>query len=77
MDMDEELQIKIGERIRALRKQKGFTQVDLSAKMGKDYQWLQRVERGVQNVTIQSLKQLANGLDVELIDIFRFDKNNS
>ncbi len=76
MKMDKELQIKIGERIRVLRKQKGFTQVDLSAKMGKDYQWLQRVERGVQNVTIQSLKQLANGLEVELIDIFRFEKNN-
>ncbi len=62
--------IKIGKRIRELRKAKGFSQEDFAAaaELGRSYAG--RVERGEQNISMQSLIQIALTLKVEVGEIF-------
>ncbi|HAT2008753.1 helix-turn-helix domain-containing protein [Legionella pneumophila] len=58
--------IKIGDRIRELRKAKGFSQEGIAdaAAMGRTY--MGRVERGEQNISIQNLIQIAFALNVSV-----------
>lgn len=62
--------IKIGKRIRELRKKRGYSQEDFAAaaQLGRSYAG--RVERGEQNISIQSLIQIALTLEVEVGEIF-------
>lgn len=62
--------IKIGKRIRELRKKRGFSQEDFAAaaQLGRSYAG--RVERGEQNISMQSLIQIALTLEVEIGEIF-------
>jgi transcriptional regulator with XRE-family HTH domain len=62
--------VKIGKKIRALRKAKGFSQEDFAAaaELGRSYAG--RVERGEQNISMQSLIQIALTLKVEVGEFF-------
>lgn len=62
--------VKIGKRIRALRKAQGFSQEDFAAvaELGRSY--MGRVERGEQNISMQSLIQIALTLKVEIGTLF-------
>ena len=64
MKHEKDYLVKLGNRIRELRTAKNMTQADLAAKIGKDYQSIQRVERGVVNPTIKYLREIADGLDI-------------
>jgi transcriptional regulator with XRE-family HTH domain len=57
-------------RIRAIREKKGYSQEEFAAaaQLGRSYAG--RVERGEQNISMQSLIQIALTLDVELGDLF-------
>lgn len=55
-----------GAHVRALRETKGLTQKELGARLDKDFQSIQRVERGVVSPSLYYLYELAVGLDVEL-----------
>lgn len=61
--------VKIGKKIREMRKIKGFSQEDFAAaaQLGRTYYG--RVERGEQNVSIQNLIQIALTLQVEVADL--------
>ncbi|ABQ54212.1 TPA: helix-turn-helix transcriptional regulator [Legionella pneumophila] len=58
--------IKIGKLIRDTRKEKGYSQEDFAsqAQLGRTY--MGRIERGEQNMTIQTLIQIALILGVEV-----------
>ena len=61
----------LGLRIKELRKQKGMSQEFLAEESGLSLRTIQRVENGESNPTGESLKRLANALNVnpdELID---------
>lgn len=62
--------IKIGKRIRAAREKYGYSQEDFAAaaQLGRSYAG--RVERGEQNISMQSLIQIALTLEVELKELF-------
>ncbi|MEV7524900.1 helix-turn-helix transcriptional regulator [Streptomyces sp. NPDC091371] len=56
-----------GARVADLRKQKGMTQGELAAAIGRTASWLSQVERGVQPVNrLDVLRLLADGLGVPL-----------
>ncbi len=73
MEKDSVFLQKLGKRVRDLRQQKGLSLVDFASIVDKDYQSLQRVERGSVNPTIQYLKQLADGLEMELWELLMFE----
>jgi putative transcriptional regulator len=64
----------LGAHVRSLREAKELTQTALSNKMDKDAQSLQRVERGAINPSIFYLYELAEALDIDLVEIVDFKK---
>lgn len=61
--------IKIGIKIREMRKLKGFSQEDFAAEAQLGRTYYGRVERGEQNISIQNLIQIALTLQVELSEL--------
>lgn len=58
--------VKIGKKIREMRKLKGFSQEDFAAEAQLGRTYYGRVERGEQNISIQNLIQIALTLKVEV-----------
>ncbi|WP_157239575.1 helix-turn-helix domain-containing protein [Catenuloplanes japonicus] len=58
---------EFGAQVAGLRKQRGMTQEELAAAIGRTSSWLSQVERGVQPVNrLDVLRRLADGLGVSL-----------
>lgn len=62
----------LGRRIRELRKARGWTLYEASDAMDIDLKHLQRLETGSLNVTLVTLVRIAEGLGVELDELFSF-----
>ena len=64
---------KVGLRIQDLRKSKlNMTQAEFARKLGWDRTFLSRVERGVQNITLDTLEKICEGLGVTVKDFFNY-----
>lgn len=62
---------EVGATIKQIRKERGFSQVELSKKMGfKDHTALTKIENGVNDVNSEALMQLAKILDVHIGTFF-------
>jgi transcriptional regulator with XRE-family HTH domain len=57
---------ELGSRLQALRKQKGFTQESFAEAVGLGRSYLAEIEMGRRNPTLDSLKLIADGLQVPL-----------
>jgi transcriptional regulator with XRE-family HTH domain len=68
--MAADLLVRLGDRIRKLRKNRGWTQVVMAEKVGIDRSFLADVERGKRNVSILNLDLMAKGLKVSLSQLF-------
>lgn len=64
--MAEPLLTRLGERIRKLRKRRGWTQAEMAEKVGIDRSFLADVERGKRNISLLNLKLIALGLQISL-----------
>lgn len=61
-----------GERVRALRKEKGFTLVDLATRAKLSYSYLSEIERGTKNPSLETMTRLADALNLprtELVEV--------
>ncbi len=65
---------KIGRRIQKLRTEQNLSQQDLAAKINYEKSNMSRLEAGKTNMTVSTLEKIANALEVELIELFRFKK---
>lgn len=66
---------KLGNRIRDLRLEKGWTQMDLGAKSGYDATQIRRVEKGQTNPTVRTLIRIAESLDITVLELFDWEKD--
>jgi transcriptional regulator with XRE-family HTH domain len=64
--MADDLLIRLGERIRKLRKRRGWTQVIMAEKIGLDRSFIADVERGKRNISILNLEIVAKGFKITL-----------
>jgi transcriptional regulator with XRE-family HTH domain len=64
------LQRLIGRRIAALRIQRGVTQEALAEQSDVDARYIQRIEAGEVNLTLETLVRIANVLRVAVADVF-------
>jgi transcriptional regulator with XRE-family HTH domain len=62
---------KFGERIETLRKSRGLTQEELSAKADISHAYYWSIVRNGRNVTIKTAFNLAAALGVSLEDLFK------
>ena len=63
---------RFGERVRALRKAKGFSQEDFALEVGLDRTYMGGVERGERNLALLNIRKIAAGLHISvsyLLDI--------
>lgn len=68
-----ELTIKVGTRIRTLRKERGYTQEQLAFEANMHPAQIGHIERGVQSPTIDTLEKIIKALDVSIQEFFNFD----
>jgi transcriptional regulator with XRE-family HTH domain len=65
------------ERLASLRKEKGFRQEQLSAKLGKASNYVMRVETGrIKTVPLVTIAKIAKNLDISISDLFFFQGND-
>lgn len=69
MDKKEVL-LRLGERVKEIRIQKGMTQTELANKIGKDHPSINKLENGKVNPSYYFLYEVANGLGVDVKEFF-------
>ncbi|WP_340400453.1 helix-turn-helix transcriptional regulator [Paenibacillus sp. FSL H8-0079] len=67
-----EFSIAVGNRIRALRKQRGWTQEQLAEKANLNYSYLSSLERGGRNMSLESLGKIIEALEINPMQMLNF-----
>lgn len=60
---------RLAERVRALRRQRGWSQEELADRAGLHRTFISQVERATKNTTIQSTEKIARALEVRMGDL--------
>ena len=68
--MAEDIRARFGRKVRKLRLQRGWTQVDMAERLGLDRSYLADVERGKRNISILNLDVIAKGFGLSLSRLF-------
>ncbi len=68
-----DIQILIGNRIRELRNESGFTQETLALLAGLDRTYINSVENGRRNISAQAISKIADALKISLRTFFDSD----
>jgi transcriptional regulator with XRE-family HTH domain len=68
--MARDICILLGERIRKLRKQKNWRQIDLAEQSGVHEVHISDLERGAREAGLRTLLAIAQALEVKLSDLF-------
>ena len=68
-----EFQIKLGQQIARLRKQKNISQVDFAYMLNKEKQNYNKIERGKTNPTSWNLYKIAELLEIPIQKLFDWD----
>ncbi len=70
------IQEKIGLRIRELRTEKNLTQEAVAWRSEIDRTFMNHVENGKRNISVQSLEKISKGLQISLKDFFNDERFN-
>lgn len=65
--------VSIGKRVKYLRNERSLSQDELSRTIKLDRTYLSRVEAGKQNMTVETLLRICDGLGVTIREFFDFD----
>lgn len=66
----------IGNRIKEIRTERTYlSQEELAIKLGYDRTYMSRVESGRQNITVETLIKICEGLEISLKDFFDFQED--
>lgn len=66
------IQTQFGAHLKKLRLQSGLSQEAFADKCGLDRTYVSGIERGVRNPTLEVLNVLAQGLEIEIKNLFEF-----
>ena len=72
-----EIQQDVGNRIRELREKRDHTQESLALKSGLDRTYINSVENGRRNISVQALEKIIGALDCTFKSFFSCDLFNS
>jgi transcriptional regulator with XRE-family HTH domain len=64
-----EANVALGRAVRAIRKERGISQVQLAEATGFEQSWISHVERGTRNPTWQNVARLTEGLGVGVAEL--------
>jgi transcriptional regulator with XRE-family HTH domain len=79
LDMDESktLALKLGNKIRLLRNQRGLTLEQLALRCDMAPNFLGNVERGMRCPTVHTIQRVCNGLNISLAELFTDEDSSS
>ena len=63
---------QFGRNVKAERVRAGYTQEILAEKMGVNREFISRIERGMENMSLAKIVALANFLQTNIQNLFRF-----
>lgn len=63
--------MRVGERIREIRKSKGITQVYINQQLGRSTSWLSNIEQGRRILNVEMLEMVAEALGVPVEALFK------
>lgn len=69
--MSSDICVQLGERIRKLRKQRGWRQIDLAEQSGIHEVHISDLERGSREIGFRHLSALAGAFDLSLADFVK------
>lgn len=72
MEKNFDIEKRFGAKLAYVRKQKKLSQMKLAELVDMNFNYIGQIERGEANVTIKTMRVLANALDVELKTLFDF-----
>lgn len=67
----QDIQVRLGQKIRRLRKEKGWSQEEFADKCGVGRAHMSLIERGKQNLTLATLHTLCNVLGTSMAAILK------
>jgi len=70
--MKHSIETQFGNRIREIRLQQGLSQEELAFRCYLSKNYVSDVERGTRNVSLKSIEKFAFGLQVEMLELFKF-----
>ena len=69
--MSTDIRVRLGNRIRALRQERGWTQVEMAEMLGVDRSYLSEIETGKKDPSLRVLKTIADGFGLSLSQLLR------
>lgn len=64
--MSTDIRVRLGKRVRELRQERGWTQVELAELLGIDRSYLSEIETGKKDPSLRVLKTIADGFKMNL-----------
>lgn len=74
---DLELRLCLGKKVRYLRHIANLTQAQFAEKANLSVNYISEIENGTASPTLKTLLKLAQELDVEVKELFTFEKNSN
>ena len=72
MEINRDIEKKFGAKLAYVRKSKKLSQIKLAEKVNMNFNYIGQIERGEANVTIKTMKNLADALEIEIKSLFDF-----
>lgn len=67
-----DLVVRLGARLRQILKQKGLSQEKLAEMCGLHVNYIEQIEQGEKNLTLETLGKVASGLEISLGELFQY-----
>jgi transcriptional regulator with XRE-family HTH domain len=75
MESKENILKNFGERVRVMRKEKKLSQEQLAHKANLHRTYIGMIERAEKNITLINIEKIANALELNINDLFIYDKS--
>ncbi len=72
MEKNFDIEKRFGAKLAYIRKSKKLSQMKMAEIVDMNFNYIGQIERGEANVTIKTMRVLANALNVELKELFDF-----
>lgn len=72
MGINQNLERKFGAKLAYVRKSRKLSQMKLAEIVDMNFNYIGQIERGEANVTIHTMKILADALEIEMKELFDF-----
>jgi transcriptional regulator with XRE-family HTH domain len=66
-----DIRVRLGNRVRGLRRERGWKQVEMAEMLGIDRSYLSEIENGKKDPSLRVLKTIADGFKVSLSQLLR------